>query len=267
MNNSEAEPTTVHRHSDPVRQRSGTYSAVPGRTDDPIRDFFRRGDRGQYEGGAADRSLDSLPSGDLPERPQIVRTPEQKARRTRLMRLEVLLFAACLVLLATAAHRRFIAGNAPQRAHASEADQQHKELSSTEPPLYHEQPSRPAPTVAATPSAQAPAGVAQFRQKEAASNPNPLQVSTPSAQAPTSLARVQQQEPAGVPEPVQASGGTSQAATASVPAVAEVKLSKQSPTSSQPKRSNAVTQGSLPPPAATPIATTARRAVAAFPED
>jgi hypothetical protein len=68
-----------------------------------VRDFFRRGDRGLYEGGPAEHALDSLPSWDVPERAPIVRTPQQQARRIAMMWAEAAFMVGCVALMVTAA--------------------------------------------------------------------------------------------------------------------------------------------------------------------
>lgn len=61
----------------PVTRQHGTQArtATLSPNDEAMRDFFRRGDRGQYEGGPADHSLHSLLKVEVPERAPIVRTP------------------------------------------------------------------------------------------------------------------------------------------------------------------------------------------------
>ena len=81
-----------------------------------MRDFFRRGDRGQYEGGPADCGLESLPNLEVPERVAIVRTPQQQARRLALMRFEAVLLAGCGGFLVAATYLNSGGPSEPQAA-------------------------------------------------------------------------------------------------------------------------------------------------------
>ena len=89
----------------PVTRQHGTQArtATLNPNDEAMRDFFRRGDRGQYEGGPADHSLHSLLKVEVPERAPIVRTPQQQARRLALIRFEAVLLAGCVGFLVAAA--------------------------------------------------------------------------------------------------------------------------------------------------------------------
>ena len=118
MNNAKAALSESQGPRRPVQPRSDPR-AITARPYDEIRDFFKRGDRGQYEGGASDRSSPSIPTWDLPEeRPKvIVRTPRQQARRVAMMQVVGTIVAACLVLLVTAA--RLKSSNGPEIGRAS----------------------------------------------------------------------------------------------------------------------------------------------------
>ena len=101
MNYVKAESNRTEGHKYPVQPRQNPQSSATVRADDAVRDFFRRGDRGQYEGGAADLGI--IPTWDLPERPRMVRTERQQARRVILKQVVATVVVACLVLLITAA--------------------------------------------------------------------------------------------------------------------------------------------------------------------
>ena len=122
MNHAEAELGKLQEPEHTVRSQPTPMAARP---DDVMvmRDFFRRGDRGQYEGGKADVALNSSPTWDTSERQPIVRTPQQRARRALLMRAEALMMAACLSLLVAAARAKFLDRSVKQFAepiHSSE---------------------------------------------------------------------------------------------------------------------------------------------------
>ena len=114
MTNAKAELNKAPGHSYPNPPRSVPNASANVRPDDEIRDFFRRGNRGQYEGGLADKNSPSIPTWDMPESNVIVRTPRQRARRAVLAQVVAMIVAACLVLLVTAARVRPQNGNAKQ---------------------------------------------------------------------------------------------------------------------------------------------------------
>ncbi|GEM_PF-3193118 len=99
----------THRTRDyPVETRAGQSESqsaahVSDSANQAVRDFFRKGDRGLYEGGPAELALDSSPGWDLPKRVLIVRTPKQQARRIAAMWAEAVLMLGCVAFLVTAA--------------------------------------------------------------------------------------------------------------------------------------------------------------------
>jgi hypothetical protein len=103
MSNANAKANKTQGHILPVESGANPHPSAANQTNDEIQDFFTRGEIGQYEGGAADRIADSVPTWDLPERLPVVRTPRQLARRAILVRIEALVLAGCLVLLVVAA--------------------------------------------------------------------------------------------------------------------------------------------------------------------
>ena len=151
--NNDAAPDTSRGRTHAARQNASSRSLDTKRSDDPIRDFFRRGDHGQYEGGPADRALESLPSVDIPERPRIVRTAIQEARRRTLIRVEALVLAGCLALLVTAA--RVKSRGATQLSYGSPPSRQASEKSVSPQPEPKDKPLVAQP-VAAQPVAAQP---------------------------------------------------------------------------------------------------------------
>ncbi len=133
MNNSKtANETQPHERSASERI---SHSQIRHRspTDEVIRDFFRRGDGGQYEGGPADYTFDNLPALDLPERPAIVRTPRQQARRIALMRIEAVMLTGCVVLLVAASRVNSSYSSEPSRVNAAQIPAQHAARSVAQP--------------------------------------------------------------------------------------------------------------------------------------
>jgi len=108
------EQRVTHKHGTPAR----TTTLSPN--DEAMRDFFRRGDRGQYEGGPADHSLARLPNLEVPERAPIVRTPQQQARRLALMRFEAVLLGVCVGFLVAAARSNASGTSEPQGESAAQ---------------------------------------------------------------------------------------------------------------------------------------------------
>ncbi len=103
MNNARLRASDYPVQAHAEQSASQPPALVSGGANQAVRDFFRRGDRGQYEGGPADQVFDSLPSWDLPERAPIVRTPKQQARRVAMMWAEAGLMLGCVAFLVTAA--------------------------------------------------------------------------------------------------------------------------------------------------------------------
>jgi len=103
MKNADCEPSRLPEPR--VARQHGTQAQTTALSphDEAMRDFFRRGDRGQYEGGPADHRLESPPDLEVTERAPAVRTPQQQARRLALIRFEAVLLAGCLGFLVAAA--------------------------------------------------------------------------------------------------------------------------------------------------------------------
>jgi len=114
MNNAYYEPSGLPEQR--VTRQHGTLSPH----DEAMREFFRRGDRGQYEGGPADHSHDSLPDLEVPDRATVVRTPQQQARRLALIRFEAVLLASFLGFLVAAARSNSRGTSEPQGASAAQ---------------------------------------------------------------------------------------------------------------------------------------------------
>ena len=268
MNNAKAALSESQSRRQSVQPRSNSH-ATSARPDDEIRDFFKRGDRGHYEGGAADSSSPSIPTWDVPEeRPKaIVRTPRQQARRVAMMQVVGTIVAACLVLLVTAARLKASSGSETQAVNARHADARPAAPSPANPsPQYSLQSKAefaPPPAPAAPPNA--PPTVA-------AANGVPTPAQVPAAvqelPAPVKAAPVAPREVAvaSLPSP----------ASVSVPAVSKVasaaKVSqtaaKAAPTSVARAKPAQYAEPIRPPTAApTTHAVAPRRAVAAFPDD
>ncbi len=252
MNNVRAELTDESNASH-VPQRKER-----ARPDDPIRDFFRRGDHGQYEGGPADR-IDSLPALDLPEKPQVVvRTPQQQARRRALIRLEVALLSGCLALLVMAARARSI--DAANPVHTTSTQLQAPPVTPTDvraqsvvPPAAVREASLPTkPVEAAPPKTNASASVVTPASVPVAPGPNEAAQSAQAKANSVPVSPASNEKPALASEKKQASKvQQARAAAESAPRVAAAR-----------KATAAI------PPAAPPVAATApKRAVAAFPDD
>lgn len=233
MNNANAKTSGAQARKQPVQIQSNSQPPVAVRPDDVMRDFFRRGDRGQYEGGASDRAIDSIPTWDLPERRQIVRTPQQQARRATLMRVEAFLMAACLVLLVTAARSKLIGGSQQQRAVTVESKRPAVEVQ-----VIREQPAQAKLVAASNAMPPAPpsivAGTAEPPKMANVSPANPASTDAPA---------VSTKAPAAVP-----------ASATPTPALA-----------ARPRR--AVQSQYQPAPVSASPAAGPRRAVAAFPDD
>lgn len=240
MNNAHAEHSSESNASHLPNRKERT------RPEDPIRDFFRRGDRGQYEGGPADR-LDSLPTWDMPEKPQlVVRTPQQQARRRALIRLEAALLSGCIALLVMAARARSTDaknnGNSPSAQLQSQTVKASETQSPTETPalVMREAPLLPKPVEAAPPKTNLPAVVV----------PAPVQAPpAPSARS----------HEVAAPE----KGASVSAKKAPLLAAATKPAAPSAP------RSAPAPKASLSSPAVAPAfaATAPKRAVAAFPDD
>ena len=278
MSNSNAEPSRV-----PNDSPSGTEKLHTGieRPDDSVRDFFRRGDRGQYEGGPAEH-VHSSHAMDLPEKPQIVRTPQQEARRRALIRLEAVLLTGCLALLVVAARAKSTDATEPSRASGAQFDARIVE------------PSAPKAPVAVQPEAQKAA------RREAALPP-PKTVNEPMLNAQAPVAAVAAEPPPPPPKAANEPALNAQAPeapAASEPAKAsrvedaakfapatapEKAASTQTAKHAQPRQASARSVAAAParptlapraepvyaPPIAAPAQNppTPKRAVAAFPVD
>lgn len=234
MNNANAKTSGAQARKQPVQIQSNSQPPVAVRPDDVMRDFFRRGDRGQYEGGASDRAIDSIPTWDLPERRQIVRTPQQQARRATLMRVEAFLMAACLVLLVTAARSKLIGGSQPRQTARDQAAHAMLVAASNAMP--------PAPPAVAVGTAEPPK----------MANPSPANPASTNAPAvPTSAPQV-------------ASTSATQFGSASAKA-RPVPVTPTPALAARPRQA-AQSQSQPAPVSAGPVAAP-RRAVAAFPDD
>jgi hypothetical protein len=87
-----------------------TSEAAPESNANPEEsEFFRAGEAGSYEGGPADPAFEPEPEVLEPERPVIVRTPEQEARRARFARGVAATVGALAALLAFGVVRTNIA--------------------------------------------------------------------------------------------------------------------------------------------------------------
>jgi len=272
MSNSKAEPSRVPNDSPSGTEKVHTQLDRP---DDSVRDFFRRGDRGQYEGGPADH-VHSIPAMDLPEKPQIVRTPQQEARRRALIRAEVVLLTGCLALLVVAARAKSTDATEPSRPRAAELDARIVE------------PSAPKTPVAVQPEAQKAA-------RPEAAQPPPKTVNEPMLNAQAPVAAVAAEPPPPPPkaanepalnaqapeapaasEPAKASRVEDAAKFA--PAAPEKAASTQTAKRELPRQASARSVAAAParptpasraePVYAPPVAAPApKRAVAAFPVD
>jgi hypothetical protein len=265
MNNAKAALSESQSRRQPVQPKSSS-KATSARPDDEIRDFFKRGDRGQYEGGVG---TPSIPTWDLPEeRPKaIVRTPRQQARRVAMMQVVGTIVAACLVLLVTAARLKASNGSETQAVNARHADARPAALSPVKPSPQYSQQSKaelaPPPAPAAAPNA--PPTVA-------AANEVPTPAKAPAAvqelPAPAMAAPVAPREVAVAPSPSPAS--VSVPAGSKVAAAAKVShtAAKVAPTSVARAKPAQYAEPIRPPTAApTTHAATPKRAVAAFPDD
>lgn len=242
MNKAKADLNRTQEHKHSSQPRSNPHASVTARADDAVRDFFRRGDRGQYEGGKADRNLESMPTWDMPERPQIVRTPRQQARRAVLMRVEAIVIAACLILLVTAARLKSHDGSEKQTGDVLEGNPQPAELLGAKPVQNYRQQLKPppAPVVAS----------------------NAVQLVPPTANVPP----VQPRDVKSAPAINLASG--------SAPAVSKVDASAAYKAPKAPaawagrtRQTQSTESNTLPSPVSTSNAVAPRRAVAAFPDD
>jgi len=278
MSNSKAQTSRVPNDSPSGTEKLHTELERP---DDSVRDFFRRGDRGQYAGGPADH-VHSIPTVDLPEKPQIVRTPQQEARRRALIRLEAVLLTGCLGLLVMAARAKSTDATEPSRAGAAQFDARIVE------------PSAPKAPVAVQPEAQKAA------RPEAARPPPPKTANEPMLNAQAPVAAVAAEPPPPPPkaanEPalnIQASEAPAAAepvkaprvedAAKFAPAAPEKAASTQTAKHVQPRQASARSVAAAParptpapraepvyaPPVAAPAQNppTPKRAVAAFPVD
>jgi len=124
MNNADCELRRLPEQRAPRQLGAQARTPTLSPNDEAMRDFFRRGDRGQYEGGPADHSLYSLPNLEVPERAPIVRTPQQQARRLALIRFEAVLLAGCLGFLVAAARSNSSATRELQGASTTQAPAQ-----------------------------------------------------------------------------------------------------------------------------------------------
>ena len=261
MNNAKAEVIRAQTHE----RSAEPYSDAPpvtARPDEVMRDFFRRGDRGQYEGGAGDRVLDSIPTWDLPDRPQIVRTPRQQARRAALIRVEAIFMVACVVLLVTAALSKLSGGSQPQRVTPAEAKRQPTQVAVTKPaPAANILPAQEGPAVAAHAMPPPPAPALD------ALEPEETAASAPIAAAPVAAAPIVAAPVAPVPVSMPSKPASKPPLTPATPTRAAVAAKPASvavaPTTAARPRQTA--QQAYPPAAVTP-APVARRAVAAFPD-
>jgi hypothetical protein len=277
MSNSKAQPSRV-----PNDSPSGTEKLHTGieRPDDSVRDFFRRGDRGQYAGGPADH-VHSIPTLDLPEKPQIVRTPKQEARRRALIRLEAVLLTGCLGLLVMAARAKSTDATEPSRAGVAQFDARLVEPSAPKAPVAVQpevqkaarpEAAPPAPKTANEPmlNAQAPVAAAAAEPPPPppkAANEPALNVQAPEAPAAAELVMAPRVEDAAK----------------SAPAAPEKAASTQTAKRAQPRQASARSVAAAParptsapkaePVYAPPVAAPAqnppapKRAVAAFPVD
>jgi len=268
MTNAKAALSESQSRRQSVQPRSNSRAAS-ARPDDEIRDFFKRGDRGHYEGGAADRSSPSIPTWDLPEeRPKaIVRTPRQQARRVAMMQVVGAIVVACLVLLVTAARLKASNGSETQAVNARQADAPPATLSPAKPsPQYSLQSKAelaPPPAPAAAPNA--PPTVA-------AVNEVPTPAKAPAAvqelPAPVKAAPVAPREVAIASSPSSASVPVPAASKVASSAKVSHTAAKVAPTSGA-RAKPAQYAETIRPPAAAPTthAAAPRRAVAAFPDD
>ena len=274
MSNSNAEPSRV-----PNDSPSGTEKLHTGieRPDDSVRDFFRRGDRGQYEGGPAEH-VHSIHAMDLPEKPQIVRTPKQEARRRALIRIEAVLLTGCLALLVVAARAKSTAATEPSRASGAQLDARIVEPSAPKAPVAVQQEAArpeaapPPPKTVNEPMLNAQAPVAAVAAEPPPPPPKAANEPALNSQAPEARA---------ASEPAKASRAEDAAKFA--PAAPEKAASTQTAKRTQPRQASARSVAAAParptlapraePVYAPPVAAPAqnppapKRAVAAFPVD
>jgi len=270
MSNSNAEPSRV-----PNDSPSGTEKLHTGieRPDDSVRDFFRRGDRGQYEGGPAEH-VHSIHAMDLPEKPQIVRTPQQEARRRALIRLEAVLLTGCLALLVVAARAKSTAATEPSRASGAQLDARIVEPSAPKAPVAVQQEAArpeaapPPPKTVNEPMLNAQAPVAAVAAEppppppKAANEPalNAQAPEAPAASEPSKASRVDvaaKLTPAAAPE----KAASTQTANRAQPRQASARSIAAAPARPSPARR---AEPVYAPPVAAPAP---KRAVAAFPVD
>jgi hypothetical protein len=265
MNNAKAELSAVQGQLRSVQPRISPRPAV--RAGDEIRDFFKRGDRGQYEGGAADRNSPSIPTWDLPERPQIVRTPRQQARRVAMMQVVGTIVAGCFVLLVTAAHHKSSGDIGKQAVNVQQVDSHVAAQSPAKPSLQYAQqpkelllpPPAPAtapnapPTVAVAPNAVPTPSAAPALVREL---PPPVNV----AAAPREVAVAPVATPTSVSMPVLSKVAVAAPVSHTAAKVTPTLIARAKPVQHvEPVR---------PPPVVSTSHTAApKRAVAAFPDD
>jgi len=240
--NNDAAPDTSRGRTHAARQNASSRSLDTKRSDDPIRDFFRRGDHGQYEGGPADRALESLPSVDIPERPRIVRTAIQEARRRTLIRVEALVLAGCLALLVTAA--RVKSRGATQLSYGSPPSRQASEKSVSPQPEPKDKPLVAQP-VAAQPVAAQPVAAQPVAAQPVAAQPVAAQ---PVAAQPVAAHPVAAQPVAA--QPVAAQPVAAQPVAAQPVAAQPVAAQPDTPTPAKPAVSPALEPLQAVPPRA-----------------
>ncbi len=257
MNNAKAEHRAAQGHPGPAQSRSNAHAT--DRPGDEIRDFFKRGDRGLYEGGAADRSSASIPTWDLPEtRAQIVRTPKQQARRVAMMQVVGTIVAGCLVLLVTAARVKAGGASEKQPVDSRQVSSQPVVLSLAKSNTQFAQHAKAVPAPAAAPTAiqsvptAANAASNTIAAVTAPVNAAPVVVREVAAFSPVS--------PASRALPAVSKVATGDLLTHSNAKVAPVSAARAKPVQyAEPVRSPSVA-----PPS---HASAPKRAVAAFPED
>ena len=244
MNNANARQRVYADNRVAVERVVQPRTAVASRIDDPIRDFFRRGDRGQYEGGPADHSFESLPSLDLPERTPIIRTPQQQARRVAAMWAEAVLLAGCVVFLVAAASMNATIDNQPKVINAGQIPAQQGVRTVVQPSATAFRPSTPRARIAVADKAVV-----------AATKPLPL------AQAPAPKAAVLPKPDASV---------TSANATVNTRKGANIRSDTTkaiAPSVARPRQVRAATGVSQPNPAPAINSVAPKRAEASFPDD
>jgi hypothetical protein len=211
------------RNKTPASGRS--HDAPSARTSED--QFFRAGDEGTYEGGAAEQDQQRLltDSADDVPLPRIVRTPEQEARRVRLTKVVVMAmgFIAAIAVFGVVLKRLTPEPieTAPPSAPAAQAPPPAPEPAKPEPALVPAEPIIPPPPPSAAPPAAEPAPP----PPAAAAPPPAAAPEPPKAPAPPPVAAAPAPEPKkpAAPKPEPPVAATPKPAAPAAPAPAKPK--------------------------------------------